>query len=114
MGEIKYTAEDIQVLEGLEAIRKRPGMFIGTTGPAGLHHLVTELVDNAIDEAIAGFCSEIEVVIHPDGSVSVSDNGRGIPVDIHRTQKKPAVEVVLTTFTAGSAKPSSFAIFNIF
>jgi len=97
----KYDATHIQVLEGAEAVRKRPAMYIGDTGVAGLHHLVYEVVDNSVDEAMAGHCSEIAVVIHVDSSITVDDNGRGIPVDMHATEKKPAVEVALTTLHAG-------------
>ena len=95
-----YTASDIQILEGLEAVRKRPSMYIGSTGPAGLHHLVTELVDNSIDEIGAGYGTQVEVKLHPDGSVTVSDDGRGIPVDTHATGVS-ALEVVMTTLHAG-------------
>ena len=96
-----YRAEDIQVLEGLEAIRRRPGMYVGGTDVKALHHLIYEVVDNSIDEALAGACDEIDVIIHPDSSVTVIDNGRGIPVDMHPEQKKPALEVVMTTLHAG-------------
>src|SRR6202043_3649047 len=97
----KYNAAQIDKLEGLEAGRKRPGMFIGDPDERGLHHLVYEVLDNSIDEHLAGFCTKIEVVIHVDGSISVRDNGRGIPVDIHPKWKMPAIELVLTNLHAG-------------
>src|SRR5215216_444810 len=96
-----YGAEDITVLEGLEAVRKRPGMYIGSTGARGLHHLIYEVMDNSVDEALAGEADHVEIAIHPDNGVTVTDNGRGIPVDVQKKEKRPAAEVVLTTLHAG-------------
>ena len=96
-----YKADQIQVLEGLEAVRKRPSMYIGSTSEAGLHHLVYEVVDNSVDEAMNGHCDSIDVVLHTDGSCSVTDNGRGIPIDPHPVYKVPAVEIVMTKLHAG-------------
>ena len=99
---VDYTAKDIQVLEGLEAVRLRPGMFIGSTDQRGLHHLIYEMVDNSVDEAMAGYCTQVQIAIDEDGSVMVTDNGRGIPVDVHPTTGRPALETVLTTLHAGA------------
>src|SRR6476619_3628642 len=101
LSELGYDAKDITVLEGLEAVRRRPGMYIGSTGPRGLHHLVYEVVDNSVDEALQGFCDHIVVTLHPNGAVTVVDNGRGIPVAVMDSVGLPAVEVVLTKLHAG-------------
>ena len=97
----EYGADQIQILEGLEAVRKRPGMYIGSTSSRGLHHLVYEIVDNSVDEALAGYCDTIEVMINEDNSITVTDNGRGIPVGINHKAGLPAVEVVFTILHAG-------------
>ena len=105
--EADYGAEQIQILEGLEAVRMRPGIYIGSTSERGLHHLVYEVVDNSIDEALAGYCDHIDVTIHKDNSITVVDNGRGIPVDEHPVKKIPTLEVVMTILHAGGVYEST-------
>ena len=102
-----YAAKDISILKGLQPVRERPGMYIGSTGPSGLHHLVYEVVDNSVDEALAGRADTIEVTIHPDNSVTVTDNGSGIPVDVMAEQGLPAVTVVLTKLHAGGSSAAT-------
>ena len=97
----EYTGKDIVILEGLEAVRKRPGMYIGSTGSRGLHHLIWEILDNAIDEHLAGYCNEIHITLQKDGGICIQDNGRGVPVDLHPTKKIPTVRVVYTILHAG-------------
>ena len=105
--DMNYDAQKIEVLKGLEPVRLRPGMYIGNTGRSGLNHLVQEIIDNAVDEHLAGFCTEINVVINEDGSATISDNGRGVPVDMHPTEKLPAERVVYTVLHAGGKFNSS-------
>src|SRR5918911_4913658 len=100
MSDSGYEAKDITVLEGLEAVRRRPGMYIGSTGARGLHHLLVEVVDNSVDEALAGRCDRIVVTLHPDGRATVADNGGGIPIDVMPQYGRPAVEIVLTKLHA--------------